>query len=464
MQDESIDGFRLSPQQKRLWQLQAAGNNQPYRAHCAVLIEGNLNLEILKLALQDVINRHEILRTTFRVLEGMNLPLQAIGNCNISNSFQTNFLEEQTINIELLLQEAAKRHFDWNDSLLLEISLVIVDQEKAVLLIGFPSLLGDWVTLNNLVCEISRSYAACLQDEKRSDEPLQYADIAEWQNELFEGEEGKIAKEYWQNPNKKILTNYRLPLEKQPTVKAEFNPTFISLELNPDTIAQLDAIAQNYNTSISILLQACWCILLWRLTGQSDVVIGTYCDGRDYEELDSALGLLAKYLPIYSALEETFKFSEILKQTREATEEAFKWQESFTWEQNENFFPVGFEFEEQPATYAAANVSFSIQRQYVCLDRFKIKLSCLRRDDSLIAEFHYDANLFQVEDIERIARQFQTLLESAINQPEAAIGELEILSASEQHQLLIEFNNTQTEYSKHQCIHQLFEDWTAKTP
>jgi amino acid adenylation domain-containing protein/non-ribosomal peptide synthase protein (TIGR01720 family) len=464
MQDASIEGFRLSPQQKRLWQLQELGNSQAYRAHCAVLIEGNLNLEILKSALQNVIHKHEILRTTFQVLEGMNLPLQVIGDRSLSTSLHINFLDEKNINIELQLQKAIKQPFSWQNSLGLEISLVLLSPAKAVLFIGLPALLADKVTLNNLVCEISRSYVACLQNEHLSDEPLQYADIAEWQNELFESEEGKIAREYWQNQKKKILTNYHLPLENKPTLEPEFTPTFIALEFNPDTVAKLDAIAKNYNSSIPIFLQACWCVLISRLTGESDVVIGTYCEGRNYEELTSALGLLAKYLPISSSLEQTLKFSEILKQTHEAIEETFKWQESFAWEKNENFFPIAFEFEEQPTKYVAADISFSINKQYLCIDRFKVKLSCIHRDDALIAQFHYDANLFQVEDISRLARQFQTLLESAINQPEAAIGELEILSANEQHQLLIEFNNTQTEYPKHQCIHQLFEDWAAKTP
>ena len=524
MQDVSIEGFRLSPQQKRLWQLQQASKNQPYRAHCAVLIEGSLNLEILTSALQNVINRHEILRTTFRLLEGINLPLQVISDRSVSQSLNLNPLKEQNINIEFLFQEAIKRRFHWNNRLLLEISLVTLPQKQAVLFIGLPAMLADRVTVHNLVYEISRSYEACLQNEKLLDEPLQYAEIAEWQNELFEGEEAEIARKYWKNKNQKLFTNYQLPLERQPTVKPEFEPTFITLELNSYTIAQLDAITQKYNTSISILFQACWHILLWRLTGQYDVLIGTYCDGRDYEELTSALGPLAKYLPVYSYLEETFKFSEIVKQTCEATEEVLKWQESFTWEQveegrrreaedrrflsdgdspptereqsigdgvsnysslwsrasaqgipsascpppsaflDENFFPVGFEFEEQLTQYTAADVLFSIQSQYVCLDRFKIKLSCLRRDDSLIAEFHYDSNLFQLEDISRLAGQFQTLLDSVINQPEAAIGELEILSASEKHQLLVEFNNTQTDYPKHQCIHQLFEQQAASTP
>ncbi|HEY9650043.1 MAG TPA: amino acid adenylation domain-containing protein, partial [Coleofasciculaceae cyanobacterium] len=128
------------------------------------------------------------------------------------------------------------------------------------------------------------------------------------------------------------------------------------------------------------------------------------------------------------------------------------------------FFPYSFEFRKQPAQYSAADVSFSIYKQYVCIDKFKVKLTCIRQDDALVTEVHYDSNLFQVEDIERLARYFQTLLASVIENPEAAIGELEILSECDRKQLLVEFNNTQTEYPKNQCIHQLFEQQAARTP
>ena len=464
MQDVLIEGFQLSPQQKRLWQLQQAGNNQPYRSHCAVLIEGSLNPEILTLALQSVINRYEILRTTFRLVEGMSCPLQVINDRSISESLNFNPLDTRNINIELLFREAVKQNFQWNDRLLLELSLITLPQEQAVLLIGLPAMLADRVTLRNFICEISHSYAACLRDEGLLDEPLQYADIAEWQNELFEGEDGKVGRDHWKTSNKKLLADCKLPLEKQLVINPEFEPALITLELKPDIIAKLDAISQKCEASISTLIQASWHILLWQLTGQSDVVIGTYCNGRSYEELTSTLGPLAKYLPVYVSLEDTFKFSEIVKRTREATEEALKWQDSFVWEQNSNFFPIGFELEEQPAQYTAADVSFSLHSEYVCLDRFKIKLSCCRRDNLLSLAFHYDSNLFQLEDIERLTRQFRTLLDSLTDKPNASIGELEILSAGDRQQLLVEFNSTQADYPKHQCIHQLFEQQAARTP
>jgi len=86
-----------------------------------------------------------------------------------------------------------------------------------------------------------------------------------------------------------------------------------------------------------------------------------------------------------------------------------------------------------------------------------VKLSCFHTEDALRVEFHYDANLFLAEDIKRLAGQFQTLLQSVLTKPEALIGEVEILERSERQQLLVEFNNTQLDYRKDQCIHHLFE-------
>jgi non-ribosomal peptide synthetase component F len=314
-----------------------------------------------------------------------------------------------------------------------------------------------------------------LHNEKLPDESLQYADLSEWQNELFEGEDAEIGKEYWSKKKKQLssFVDWKLNCELQPKFNPEFQPEHITLGLNSDIAAKLEALADKYDTSVSVLLQACWQILLWRLTGKSDIVIGTYYDGRNYEELKSALGLFAKYLPIYCYLEANFKFSEILKQTSESTDEAFKWQESFTWEQitdskeniqSSSFFSVCFQYQEQPAKYSAADVSFSIYKQYVCFDQFKVKLSCVRRDDALVTEFHYNSNLFEVADIERLAGQFQTLLESVTDKPEVAIGELEILSDHQRHQLLVEFNQTQIDYPKHQCVHQLFEQQVKQAP
>lgn len=467
-----IQGFELSPQQKRLWLLQQ--DSQSYCAQCAILIEGNLKVEVLKAALQKVVNRNEILRTTFHRPRGIKIPIQVIQNDSIVSLHKHKLGNEisQNQEIETHLQETKNRYLQIRENQLLQIKLASFSPQKYVLIISLPALCADRATLKNIVREISQCYAACLQGEELDDEPLQYADLAEWQNELLEAEDTEAGRKYWRQQDISAIETLNL-LGENRSAEKKFEPRSLTLPIQPEVAEKIAAIAQKYKTSASVFLLACWQILLWRLTGQSDLIVGIACDGRNEEELIEALGLFAKYLPLPCHLEKDYPFSEVLAQVNKSTGDIFEWQESFTWEliveTNEPgielpFFPFCYEFEEVLTKYSVADICFSIVKQYACIDRFKVKLSCVRREDSLSTEFHYDAHLFGADDIQRLAEQFHTLLASVINHPEAAISELEILSPTERQQLLVEFNNTKTDYPTGKCIHQLFEATVERTP
>ena len=477
MPESIIEGFQLSPQQKHLWLLQRGNHSLPYQAQCEILIEGNLNAEVLKAAIENAVNRHEILRTSFRGLPEITIPLQVIAESS-ELSFQNYNLsdlapQEQEHRLEVLFDEAKQLTFDFEKNSPLHTSLVKLSPHKHILLVSLPALCADTLTLKNLVSEISCSYAAILHNKELSDEPLQYVDFSELQHELIEGEKAETVREYWRNIDVQALLGTKLPLEGKPSGKPEFQPQFFTEAIASHTKAKIEALVGTYNTSVSGFLLACWQILLWRLTGQSDMIVGMAGDGRSYEELEAALGLFAKYLPIHGHLEENCQFTQILQQVDKSVQDMYEWQDYFSWEQIvgelENgtvppFSPFSCDFEQAPADYCAANLTFSIYKQYVCIDRFKVKLSGVLADDSLITTFHYDANLFQQEDIKRLAGQFQTLLESALDNPESAIAKLDILSKVERQQLLVEFNNTKTDYPQDKCIHQLFEEQAARTP
>jgi NRPS condensation-like uncharacterized protein len=183
MQELSIEGFRLSPQQKRLWLLQQGIHGQPYRVQCAVLIQGNLNTQLLESALQKVIEKYEVLCTNFQALVGMNLPLQVI-NTNRLPTLQYHNLtglapEEQQAKIEALFNGSSRLPFDFEQGSVLDIFLIILAPDKHILLICLPAMNSDAASIENLVREISRFYAAELQNQELIDEPLQYVDIAE---------------------------------------------------------------------------------------------------------------------------------------------------------------------------------------------------------------------------------------------------------------------------------------------
>jgi amino acid adenylation domain-containing protein/thioester reductase-like protein len=469
-----IEGFQLSPQQKRLWLLQQ--NSLAYRAQLGVLIEGNLKVGVLKEALQNLVSQHEILRTTFHRLAGMKFPIQVIENPSSIqwqeydiSSFD---IQKQKAWIEELFREESQRPFNFQQGLLLRFTILTLSTHRHILLVSLPSLCADNSTLNHLVQEISRFYARGRQTEL-DEAVVQYVQFSAWQNELLAAEDGETGTDYWRKQDISHLLDLKLPFETQPTEILEFKPELITQTVQPCTFRKIETLVQEHGISTSVFLLACWQILLKRLTLQSDIVVGSACDGRSSEELERAIGLFTKYLPVHCHLEDNFSLSQILRQVDESVHEAnlgyeyFAWEQTFGSTENINFILSSlfcFDFEQQKAKFFADNVSFSIYKQYACVDRFKVKLFCIDKGDALLVEFHYDSNLYSLKDIERLAEQFHSLLGTIVSNPKASISELQILSNAERRQLLVEFNDTRQDYSLDKCIHHLIEEQVERTP
>lgn len=475
MQTRSIEGFQISPQQKRLWLLQSETNHQPYRVQGAVLLEGNIQDAILEKAIHNVLAKYEILRTSFPTLAGMTVPLQVIQD---ESSIKINYhdwqkSENQQIKVDSLFQYHNKLYFDLDKGFNGQIDIIKTSANKYILLLVISAICADRVSLHHLLRDISETYHAYSEELELEDTPLQYADIAAWQNELFLGEEAETARHFWQNKKLSKLGIGKLPNEKPVDKERIFEPQVISIEFDSDTAANITATAQKQAIDISTFLMACWQILLWRLTNKSEPVLALCCDGRNYAELQPAVGLLAKYIPVVIELKDEYKFSDILKQLDKQISDISQWQDFFDLEEcfaeakkshQVPFLPFAFEFLSQPSKFYAGEVSFSIQKIYNCIERFKSKLFFWYEGDSLAAELYYDSNLFNQEQIERLAAQFQTLLTSVINHPETAISQLEILSFKERQQLLVDFNDTKITPVPYQCIHHWIEAQATRTP
>jgi amino acid adenylation domain-containing protein len=379
----------------------------------------------------------------------------------------------QDAEIEALFQEVGRVPFDLANGPVLRISLLILAAERHMLLLNAPSLCADTASLSILVREISRSYSAFERHQEPSRDLSQYADLAEWENDLLESAETREGKGHWREAEAPVSCAPQLPFEKRPSARAAFEPRLVALPSNPELTAKIGKLVARYDASASALFLACWQILLWRLTGESDFLVGLACDGRTYEELREALGLFAKTLPLHCRLEEQLTFSELLERTDGSAREAVEWQEYFSFEQLPRlnaevepyrFFPLAFEFRDAEANYTQGNAKISIQRQYSCFDRFKLKLSCVQRGSHVVAEFHYDSSFLCPIDVDRLAQEFRTLLESVCANPESRIADLDIVSPNERRQLLVEFNDTRTVHSEGKCIHELFGERARHKP
>jgi len=468
MYNQITKGFRLSPQQKRVWSLQK--DSSAYCVQCALLLDGNLKPNILKDALQKVVSRQGMLRTTFRHLLEIKTPVMVIvGNSNLSwhtIDFSVLECEEQEAKIEFLCLEQRCQDFDLEQGAILRSFLIKLSATKHVLIVSLPSLCGDAWTLKNLVTEISNAYSACLQGEEVLEQVVQYVQFSEWQNQLLKDEDTEDGKEYWKQQDFSNSNSLKLPFESKSLQQSKFDPSCLSVTLGSDVLEKIETLVQQYDTSASVVLLTCWQILLWRVTGQSDIVVGTIYDRREgeYKPLYNVLGLLATCLPIKVHFVPELRFIEALELVKKATGDAEDWQDYFCCNDDRITSPIGFEWVEWPEKWSSAGVSFSLYKQYTCIEPFKVKLTCIFNNSSLSLEVHYDTNLFAANAIQRLSRQFQTLLTCAIENPNALISHLEILTPSDRQQLLFEFNQTQIDYPLDKCIHHLFEEQVEKLP
>ncbi|WP_193200785.1 non-ribosomal peptide synthetase [Nostoc sp. MG11] len=473
-----IEGFELSPQQKHLWKLQYSSPNFPYRAQCAVQIKGKIEPNTLKSAIKQVISSHEILRTTFSPVPGMTLPLQVIASdfsLHFSEYDYTEIeLESQLTQIELLWKRYSQLPFDFSQNSLFHCTLVTLSEEESVLLLNLPTLYVDIKGLDNLVLKISNSYRACTKSEELFEDVLQYADISEWQNQLLDDEEQELifAKSYWRKQNITDSLSIKLPFERQSAWETEFEPRYLKFIIPSRQVEQISEFIEKEKVPIDLFFLACWQIFLWLITQESEVFVGVGCEGREYEVLQDSIGLLAKYLPLKSSFKKGLLFLDVLKQIQLEINSIYSWQKQFNWESiidekksyiDTAFIPFGFDFT-QTERHIVDDICFSIIKQDVCFDKFKIKLSFTHNHCDLVAKLCYDARLFEEDYIQCLAEQFQMLLSSILDCPETAIDKIEILSDVEREKILHQFNDTSCDYPKDKCIHQLFEEQVEKTP
>lgn len=457
-----IEGYRLSPLQKHLWLLQQDGS--PYVSQCAVRLKGKLSQDRLRETVHSAVARHEILRTTFHRVPGMKLPMQTIVE---SGDVAWDFVERNA-EIDGLLREAREQAVDYEHGPLLRATLVTVSPDEHVLILSVPSLCADNRSLINLVLEIAGAYENDLT--AAIDEVVQYLQFSEWQNEVLEDENAEPGREYWRQQNAANATALTLPLENA-TESRGFEPHSISTTLAPELFARIKTVAADYNTNIATILLACWQALTWRLTGQPDIVLGSVDDGRRYDELQGAIGLLARSLPLSIHFADDHSFSEVLAEVSRKASEAHDWMEYFTWDERTEdlssespFFPLVFEFTEWPAPRSAAGLEFSFLKQHSCFDRFKVKLNCFEQNDAALLDWQYDSSLFSQDDVTRLAAQFHKLLTAVIENSRIAISDVDILSDEERRHLVIDLNQTGRPYPTDKRIHELFEQQAARTP
>lgn len=476
MVQQSQNSFRTSPQQQRLWRLQNGQLQSTYQANGVVSIVGDLDINLLELSIKEVAERHEILRTILRCFPGMDLPLQVIEGSRVCLQYTDLNLNDPQDGDEILntqVQGFISQKLDFEQDSPLQTRLLRKTCREHILLVSLPALYADRAAVEKFIQEVSAEYGRQLHNGDLPEDPWQYADLSEWLHDLLESDDTAYGREYWRKLAVPSLNPGRLPFEQGSLPREQFITDTVTLTLRADTIEQINCVLDTYKTTCSVFLLTCWEVLLWRLTGQSDLVIGVANDGRKYEELQDAIGLLTKYLPLCNKLDDTIQFSEHLVNVGKVAQELHKWQEYFSWEQAWMMeadwstllsYPYCFDFAELASPMKVDNVIFSIEQSDSCIERAKVRLSCTQTSQALVLKFHYDTSLYQEDTIKLLASQYQAFVEWVVHHPESCIRDIVFLGQAERQKLLKDLNNTQTDYPQDRCVHQLFEAQVDSTP
>ena len=464
-----VEGFRLSPQQRRLWSVSDRGMRPWARAWCALMLEGELETESLRRAVEQVVARHEILRTTFQRRSGSSL-FQVVaddvgGAWRLIEALETPGADPQAAAQELARQEAAMP-FDFARGPLLRLRLSTLSSSRHVLLFTVPALCADRKGLYNVARQLATGYSGDAPGEDREG-TLQYADFSEWQNELLEADDepAQTARTHWRGSS---VATESLPFERMEDVpgvaaRSEF-------DLDGELLATIEAYCRAEGFSPGDFLLTCWQVLLSRTTGETKVLVRDVHDGRKLDDLKEAVGLFARALPLGTSFEDNPSFREAARRTALARAQNEEWQEYFG--KKEDFEAVSggrnrspaFEFFERPGLPDSGGVSFRVLADFSRVDGFPVWLSCARESDRVRISCSVDPEILSRQAGDRLLAHLEPLIAAAAKDPRARTGELPILTARERRRILIDLNRTAAPFPRSRCIHELVEEQVSRAP
>ena len=457
-----MEGYRLAPQQRRLW---ALGNGPAYRSCCTIVIEGDLDRSRLRSAAEEVAARHEALRTCFRRWPGLKLPLQVVhGAMAIAwREVEGDGWEPQQL--RGLRHELRRAPIDLSAGPLVHATLIRLHAQKHCLELVLPALAADAVSLGNLFRSIVEAYGAGPGRGPAAEEEVQFLQVSEWLNELAEDEDSAAGREFWRRELAGI-SPLSLPYELRAAGEAEFLPAVEALELEAAEEILKERAGQ-LGTSLETLLLAAWASLLWKLTGGSEIVVDKVFNGRTLEDLATVCGLVATTLPLRLHLEAGFRFQEVLRRLEGQAESAWRWQAYCPFPEELRAGCEGsfaFELVDWPPPARAAGVSFSLNDPDHCIDRFKAKLVCGRVANRLRVDLHYDPASLDPTAARCLLRQLRELLADASANPETSLVKLRLSSPEELRRWAVDGNRTVGVEIPEACVHSLFERQVLSSP
>lgn len=453
-----------------------------YNESVACRLTGRVDLEKLRRALQVIVERHEVLRTAL-VLQGEDLLQQVVVAEDVPLAWlevdlQTVPLDHRQSALEERLLEEARRPFDLAQAPLWRAVWIEFAEEEHVLALTFHHSIVDEWTLRLFFQEWERLYAADgrLEPAGLSELPVQYADYAAWQRRRLTGELLEPQRTYWREQLRDLALALPLPADLTRPIQRSGRGAVHKFQLTGPVVSGLRELARGEGTTLFTAMLAAYQVWLYRYTGQTDVVVSTPMANRERPEAQSLLGCFLNSLPIRVRLEGSPSFREVLRQVRESLLGAFS-HADLPFEQmvemavkerdpgHQPLYQVMFVLlEEGLPTLHLGQTEARLLAVDTRTSKCDLTLSIEAAGEMWACKFEYATDLFTEETAARMGRHLTELLRSITEDPGKAISELKLMPAAERHQVLVEWNQTERDYPRDKCVHQLFEEQVERTP
>jgi amino acid adenylation domain-containing protein len=488
LEDEKIEGeapedvfiFPASFAQQRLWFIdQLESHSEAYNVPIALRILGDLNVAALECSFSELVRRHEVLRTTFRAVDGQ--PMQVIARSREVTLPITDLrgLEpaERAQEEHRFITQEAWAPFDLARGPLMRVRLLRTDDQAHVLVINLHHTITDNWSNQVLMRELIAAYEAFVEGREPAlpELPIQYADFAHWQRASFQDGAFEDQLGYWR---KKLaeLPVLQLPTDRLRPALQTFSGASESIEVPSRLANGLKALSQREDGTVFMTLLTAFKILLARYSNQKDIIVGSPITNRTGPETENLIGFFLNTLVLRTRLDGDPTFREALHKIRETALEAYRNQdlpfESLVealapkrdLSRNPLFQVMFVLLEDWPKSYSMRDLTLDRIEIEGRPAQFDLTIFLFEGPDSIRGSLLYNVDLFDAATMRRMAGHFRTLIEAVVANPDARISQLPLLDNAERNRILLEWNDTHRDYSRDVRLHELIEAQVERTP
>jgi len=473
----------LSPAQRGLWFLEQLNPNVPvYNEAEAVRLTGELNVDALERAMNMIIDRHEVLRSTIMIIDD-------VPHAIIHDSWPIRFKRidlstlpraQRDAEADRLLIDEPRIPYDLEAEPAIRVSLLHLGPQEHVLILMMHHIICDWASEGVIWRELSALYRSLFTGEPAALPalPVKHGDYAVWQHQKMTSTNVAEDLDFWERTLHGAPALLELPADRPRPPVMSYQGDRIRWKLNGDLTDALRNLSRNEKTSLFTIFTAALDTLLYRYSGNDDILIGIPLADRDYTELQNIVGYLLRMHVLRTSLSGEMTFRELLGLVQKSALDLYTHRgvpfdqivQKLQTKRNPSYTPVfqivlNWRDRDQMLSFIGMEgLAVDSLMATAGTSKFDLLLQATDIGDEIWLELEFNTDIFDRDRMARMLGHYQTLLSAVAADTGGCLAQIPLLTASERHHLLYTWNNTQADFPQDRCIHELFEEQVAKSP